>query len=210
MVGLLGLVDVADWAPVPTSAYPAALLAVFGGFLVLGAFWGRAGGLIFLGLLALAALPLTMIDLSNIETGSSVEIHPRNVAALEPSYVVDAGAIVVDLSAIDPKTLDGRDLEITSSLGEITVIVPDDATVAAEATLGALGEAQVFDETRSDIGGFELARTHVAGKEGSAPGLADDADLRLTATADLGAINVYEESDPRAAAFIGKPERSNP
>lgn len=207
VVGVLGLVDVADWMPVPTSAYPAALLAVFGGFLVLGAFWGRAGGLIFLGLiflglLSLAALPLTMIDMSNLETGSSIEIHPRSVAALETSYVVDAGAIVVDLSAIDPKTLDGRDLDITSSFGEITVIVPDDATVAAEATLGALGEAQVFDETRSDLGGFVLARTHVAGEEGSQPGLADEADLRLTATADLGAINVYEESDPRAVRFI--------
>ena len=210
VMGVLGLVDVADWMPVPTSAYPAALLAVFGGFLVLGAFWGRAGGLIFLGLLALAALPLTMIDLSNIETGSTVEIHPRSVAALETSYVVEAGAIVVDLSAIDPKTLDGRDLEITSSFGEITVIVPDDATVAAEATVGALGEAQVFDETRSDIGGFALTRTHVAGEEGSEPGLADDADLRLTTTADLGAIKVYEESDPRAARFVGTVERSNP
>ncbi|OIJ26982.1 PspC domain-containing protein [Nocardioides luteus] len=208
VVGVLGLIDVADWMPVPTSAYPAALLAVFGGFLVLGAFWGRAGGLIFFGLLALAALPLTMIDLSDIETGSSVEIHPRSVAALETSYAVDAGAIVVDLSAIDPKTLDGRDLEITSSFAEITVIVPDDATVAAQATVGALGEAQIFDETRSDIGGFALTRTHVAGKEGSEPGLADDADLHLTTTADLGAINVYEESDPRAARFVGTAERS--
>lgn len=210
VVGVLGLVDVADWMPVPTSAYPAALLAVFGGFLVLGAFWGRAGGLIFLGLVSLAALPLTMIDMSNLETGSSIEIHPRSVAALESSYVVDAGAIVVDLSAIDPETLDGRDLDITSSFGEITVIVPDDATVAAEATLGALGEAQVFDETRSDLGGFALARTHVAGEEGSEPGLADDADLHLTATADLGAINVYEESDPRAVRFVGTAGRRTP
>ncbi|WP_328527273.1 PspC domain-containing protein [Nocardioides sp. NBC_00368] len=209
-VGVLGLVDVAGWAQVPASAYPAALLAVFGGFLVLGAFWGRAGGLIFLGLVSLAALPLTMIDMSNLETGSSIEIHPRSVAALETSYVVDAGAIVVDLSAIDPKTLDGHDLDITSSFGEITVIVPDDATVAAEATLGALGEAQVFDETRSGLGGFVLARTHVAGEEGSEPGLTDDADLHLTATADLGAINIYEESDPRAVRFVGTAERRTP
>ena len=210
VVGVLGLVDVADWAPVPTSAYPAALLAVFGGFLVLGAFWGRAGGLIFLGLMALVALPLTMIDPSTLETGSNVEIHPRSVAALESSYVVDAGAIVVDMSAIDPATLDGRDLDITSSFGEITVVVPDDATVAVEAKVGALGEAQVFDETRSDVGGFTLTRTHVADEEGSEPGLADDADLRLSATADVGAINVYEESDPRAARFVDTTERSTP
>jgi len=210
VVGVLGLVDVADWTPVPTSAYPAALLAVFGGFLVLGAFWGRAGGLIFLGLLALAALPLTMIDPSNIDTGSSIESHPRNVAMLESSYQVDAGEILLDMSAIEAKTLEGRELDINSSLGEITVIIPDDATVAVDASVGTLGEAQVFDETRSDVGGFNLARTHLAGEKGSEPGLADDADLRLTATADVGAINVYEESDPRAAAFVGTAERSNP
>ncbi|WP_176884366.1 PspC domain-containing protein [Nocardioides sp. YR527] len=208
VVGVLGLVDVADWAPVPTSAYPAALLAVFGGFLVLGAFWGRAGGLIFLGLMALVALPLTMIDPSNFETGSSIEAHPRTVAALESSYVVDAGSIVLDMSAIDPKTLEGRDLDITSTFGEITVIVPDDATVSVEATMGTLGEAKVFDETRSDVGGFVVTRSHVAGEEGSEPGLAEDADLRLTATAELGAINVYEESDPRAVRFVDTPERS--
>ncbi|GGU08670.1 PspC domain-containing protein [Nocardioides albus] len=210
VVGVLGLIDVADWAHIPTSAYPAALLAVFGGFLVLGAFWGRAGGLIFLGLLALAALPLTMIDPSNIQTGSSVESHPQSVAALESSYVVDAGAIVLDLSAIDPKTFEGRDLDISSSLGEITVIVPDDATVSVEATIDALGEAQVFDETRSEAGGFTVERTHVAGETGSKSGLADDADLELTASADLGAINVYEKSDPRAARFVEPTERSTP
>lgn len=210
VVGVLGLIDVADWAPVPTSAYPAALLAVFGGFLVLGAFWGRAGGLIFLGLLALAALPLTMIDPSNIDTGSSIESHPQSVAMLESSYQVDAGEIMLDMSAIDPKTFAGRDLDINSSFGEITVIVPDDATVAVDASVSALGEARIFDETRSDVGGFNLTRTHVAGKEGSEPGLADDADLHLTTTADVGAISVFEESDPRAAAFVKTVERSNP
>lgn len=210
VVGVLGLVDVANWMPVPTSAYPAALLAVFGGFLVLGAFWGRAGGLIFLGLLALTALPLTMIDPSNIETSSNIESHPQSVAVLESSYDVDAGEILLDMSAIDAKTLDGRELEINSSFGEITVIVPDDATVAVDASISALGEARVFDETRSDVGGFDLARTHVAGKEGSEPGLADDADLRLTTTADIGAISVFAESDPRAAAFIETAERSTP
>ncbi|NGN94044.1 PspC domain-containing protein [Nocardioides sp. KC13] len=202
VVGVLGLVDVADWMPVPTSAYPAALLAVFGAFLVLGAFWGRAGGLIFLGLLALVALPITMIDFSNFDAGRSVEIHPRTVAALESNYVVDVGEIVVDLSAIDPATLDGRELEIVSELGEITVIVPDDATVAVEAKIGAMGEAQVFDETRGDFGGFTMERTHVAGKKGSENGLDEDADLLLTTTADAGAINIYAESDPRAARFL--------
>jgi hypothetical protein len=210
VVGVLGLIDVADWMPVPTSAYPAALLAVFGGFLVLGAFWGRAGGLVFLGLLALIALPMTMIDLTALETGSNVEIRPHTVAELESSYLVDAGAVVVDMSAIDPKTLDGRALDITNSFGEIIVIVPDGATVAVEATVRSLGEVQVFDETRSEFGGFTVERTQVADRESSEPGRAEDADLHLTATVDLGEITVYEESDPRIAEPWNSSERRTP
>lgn len=210
VVGVLGLVDVADWMPVPTSAYPAALLAVFGAFLVLGAFWGRAGGLIFLGLMALIALPLTMVNPANIETGTNIESHPRTVAVLEPSYEIEAGELVLDLSAIDPRTFKGRDLEITTSLGEIVVIVPDDATVAVDATVGAIGEARVFDESHSEFGGFKLERTHVAGEKGGEPGLADAPDLRVTAKAEVGAIDVYEASDPRAADFVRTRERSTP
>ncbi|WP_170225248.1 PspC domain-containing protein [Nocardioides albertanoniae] len=210
VMGVLGLLDVLDRVPVPNSAYPAALLVVFGGFLVLGAFWGRAGGLIFLGLIALVALPLTTVDPSTLETGSSIEAHPRSVAALESSYEFGVGAIVLDTSAIDPKTFEGRDLAITSSFGEITVIVPDDATVSVEAKVGALGEAQIFDEKRTDLGGFTMERSRVAGEEGSRPGLADAADLRLTATSDVGAINVYTESDPRAARFTDSTEVVTP
>ena len=205
-MGVLGLLDVFNWMPVPTSAYPAGLLVVFGGFLVLGAFWGRAGGLIFLGLIALAALPVTMINPSTLETGSTIEAHPRSVSALEDSYHFGAGAIVLDMSAIDPKTLEGRDLEIVSAFAEITVIVPDDATVSVDTSVGALGDTQVFDEARTDFGRFTVDRTHVAGEDGSRPGLAKDADLRLTVTADVGAINVYAESDPRAARFIDTTE----
>ena len=53
-VGVLGVVDLAG-ASVAPSAYPALMLALTGGFLLLGAFWGRAGGLIVVGLLAAAA-----------------------------------------------------------------------------------------------------------------------------------------------------------
>src|SRR3954447_360137 len=53
-LGVLAVVDLAG-ARVAPSAYPALVLALSGAFLLLGAFWGRAGGLILVGLLAAGA-----------------------------------------------------------------------------------------------------------------------------------------------------------
>ena len=52
-VGILGMVDVSG-VDVPGSAYPALALGITGVMLVVGAFFGRAGGLILLGLLIAA------------------------------------------------------------------------------------------------------------------------------------------------------------
>ncbi len=48
---MLGIADLAG-APVADAAYPALALATIGAMLVVGAFYGRAGGLILLGLIA--------------------------------------------------------------------------------------------------------------------------------------------------------------
>ena len=53
-VGIVGIVDVAG-APVAGSTYSAVVLGVVGVMLVIGSFFGRAGGLILVGLLAAAA-----------------------------------------------------------------------------------------------------------------------------------------------------------
>ena len=64
MVGLVlvATFDLAGW-DAPTSAYPAVVLASCGVMLLVGAFYGRAGGLIFVGLLAaLATLAATAVQ----------------------------------------------------------------------------------------------------------------------------------------------------
>ena len=47
-IGTLGVIDVAG-TDVPEAGYPALAMALTGAMLVLGAFWGRAGGLILVG-----------------------------------------------------------------------------------------------------------------------------------------------------------------
>ena len=52
-VGVVGIVDVSG-AAVADSTYPAVVVGVVGVMLLVGAFYGRAGGLIFVGLVASA------------------------------------------------------------------------------------------------------------------------------------------------------------
>ena len=53
-VGVVGIVDVSG-APVAGSTYPAVVVGVVGVMLLIGSFYGRAGGLILVGLLATGA-----------------------------------------------------------------------------------------------------------------------------------------------------------
>ena len=105
-LGALGLYDVSG-GDVLTSAYPALALAVIGLVLVLGAFVGRAGGLIFLGLVAAAALAVTSVVGSIGATGfrdaDRIDVAPTSASSVLDSYDVTTGRAVVDLSHVtDP------------------------------------------------------------------------------------------------------------
>ncbi len=77
MIDLAGA-DIAD------GAYPAVALGVSGAMLVLGSFWGRAGGIILLGLVsAIATAGATVVD--QIETGH-IDARPLTASAVESEY----------------------------------------------------------------------------------------------------------------------------
>jgi phage shock protein PspC (stress-responsive transcriptional regulator) len=212
VAGLLGLADVANWFPVSDSAYPAAVTAVFGAFLVLGAFWGRAGGLIALGLVSLLVLAgttaVSMVGRTGMHFTTPVDAQPQTVAELEETYSFSVGAARIDLGELDADTLDGERVQIRGEVGEITVIVPDDASVAVDARITGPGEAKVFETTGGDIDGAHLERTLEANANTSSEGEDPDADLHITALTDVGAIKIFRESDPRAEDVRDAIERS--
>nr|WP_246321610.1 PspC domain-containing protein [Nocardioides panzhihuensis] len=212
VAGLLGLADVANWFPVSGSAYPAAVTAVFGAFLVLGAFWGRAGGLIALGLASLLVLAGTtafsMVDRTGLQFTRPLDAQPQTVAELEETYSFSVGAARIDLGELDADTLDGERVEIRGEVGEITVIVPYDASVAVDARITGPGEAKVFETTAGDIDGAHLERTLEANANTSSKGEDPEADLHITAFTEVGAINIFRESDPKAEDVRDAIERS--
>lgn len=180
LVGVLGTIDLAG-ADVPLAAYPATVLATSGVMLLVGAFYGRAGGLILVGLVAAAATAAaTVVD--DVSAGR-VNATPASAAALDPGYDLGMGEIRVDLGEIeDLEALDGRTLDLDLRFGRIHVIVPEDGLdVVVDADIEGAGEARVFDD-RSD-GSLEAA--HDGGPD--VPELTINADLLF------GEIDVHTE-----------------
>ncbi|MDO7867584.1 PspC domain-containing protein [Nocardioides jiangxiensis] len=182
-LGILGVVDLGGTDVIP-AAYPALALAIVAALLLLGSFWGRAGGLIFLGLLL---IPVTLVStVAHTWDGRDITYAPTSLTALSDhgySYHEDTGRLVLDLTRVaDPASLEGHVVEADLAVGEIEVIVPDDINVRATAKVNGPGGFQVFGQ---DGGGIQTSNTAGIGVD------TDDAHtLRIRAEVNVGHIIV--------------------
>lgn len=142
-LGSLGLYE-ASGGTVVDAAYPALALAVVGAMLVVGAFAGRPGGLILLGIIAALALGITSTVDGNWNRDTRIAETPLTAARLSDGYSVTAGRIQLDLTQVrDLQNLDGRRLAVDAEAGEIVVIVPDGVDVDVDASIRFGGEVEV-------------------------------------------------------------------
>ena len=185
-LGVLGVVDLAG-ASVAPSAYPALVLALSGVFLLVGAFWGRAGGLILVGLLAAGATAgATIGDQWDPHTTTVV---PAQAAEVQSTYSMDVGELVVDLSEVrDPQALNGREITVTGNVGHLDIRVPADVTVVANTHVTGVGGINAFDR---DGGGIDTDLTAVHSAGPGAPRLTLDVELHV------GGIDVHTEPNFR-------------
>jgi phage shock protein PspC (stress-responsive transcriptional regulator) len=143
-VGVLGIVDLAG-AGVADSAYPCLALATTGVMLLVGAFWGRAGGLIALGVVA--ALATAGSTAAGEVDGGEIDSAPRTAAAVDDFYDLTAGRIVLDLTRVaDLEELDGRTIDLDVTFGRIEVIVPQGLDVDVDAVVDAAGHTALFGD----------------------------------------------------------------
>jgi phage shock protein PspC (stress-responsive transcriptional regulator) len=151
--GLLGIADVAG-APVADAAYPALAVAICGVMLVVGAFFGRAGGIIALGLVA--ALGLAGATAAHEVDADSVTEHPltaAEVAADGYDYSLGVGEQRLDFSGIaDLEALDGRTIAVHGDAGSIDITVPQGAYVRVVAQIDGPGEIKLFGADRNGWG----------------------------------------------------------
>lgn len=172
-LGVLGLVDVTG-ASVPDAAYPALALAVAGAWLVVGSVFGRPGGLVLLGAVALVGTTFAQIAEPTFDGERDLVQRPVRAAGLAGRYDVPAGRAEIDLTAIrDLESLDGRRLRVDVNAGEIVLVVPVGLTVDLDAEVAAGGEVTTPDGTR---GGWGVAVTETLTAE----------DRRATLDVDLG------------------------
>lgn len=171
LLGLLGVADVAG-ADVPDSAYPALAVAVIGIMLVIGAWYGRAGGLIALGLLA--SLGLAGATGADNYEGSQTSA-PTTASAVQDTYEMGIGELVVDLSQVsDPENLAGRDISIDAGVGHVVIVLPDDVDSRVNAKVDGPGNILIDGE---DFGGVETSKSWFRNTTG---------DGTVTIDADLG------------------------
>jgi phage shock protein PspC (stress-responsive transcriptional regulator) len=179
--GVLGVVDLAG-ADVTPSAYPALALGIIAAMLLVGSFWGRAGGLIAVGLVAAVVTGVTTA--AGSWEDERIRETPGTAGEVRSSYELEAGDLVVDMSRIqDVEELDGRTLEIDGGAGSIEVVVPDGMDVSVSADVG-VGEARLFDQYNGGLGVSDEAR-----RDGgpSAP------DLTLRIDLGVGEVVVRDE-----------------
>jgi len=140
-------------------------LALFlvAGAMIVGAWLGRARGLIPIAiLLGFALFVANLIDVP-LQGGAGDRLFvPASVAELRSPYRLSAGELRIDLRHVD---FAGRTVPVVASLaaGDIVVTVPAGVAVAVDAHVGA-GDLLVFGRDWSGIGIDE--RVERAGAEG--------------------------------------------
>lgn len=150
--GILGVVDVSG-VDVVGSAYPALALALTAAMLVLGAFWGRAGGLVLVGLVA--ALATGLATAGSDWEAERTRYVPTSALEVRDGYRQGAGELFVDLSGVqDVEGLGGRTVRVEGGIGRIEVVAPEGIDVRVRGAVGGPGELSLLGERSS---GFEVS-----------------------------------------------------
>ena len=135
--------------------------------LLVGAFVGRPGGLIALGIVATLALGIT----SGVEASTDWEQRSRTRAAMpltapltvQDNYSVPNGEILLDLTRVrDIAALDGREIDVHLNAGEIDVTLPPGLNADVDADMRFAGDISI-DGSTAEASTCQLNRTLSSG-----------------------------------------------
>jgi hypothetical protein len=141
--GVVALVDSAGWVHFTTAGVLASGLVLVGAALLLSAWYGRAHGLIPIGvLLLLATIPAVTIDVPISGGIGERTYHPTSQAEMRSKYDLGIGHAMLDLRDV-PLTDHVTRIKSSLGVGELDVDVPDNVRVDVRAHAGA-GTTDIF------------------------------------------------------------------
>jgi phage shock protein PspC (stress-responsive transcriptional regulator) len=185
-IGGASLLDAADVVDADAGAIAAGALVLTGLGLVVGTWFGRARGLIALGIpLALVAVVLSFVDVPLRGGIGERDYRPADLSELESRYELGIGQLTVDLRDIELRD-DRRTLDVSLGIGELVVVVPSDLTVEVNATASA-GEIVLFGHSDD---GLDVESSTTRDGDALRPGTLD-----LEAEVGLGSLKVLDEND---------------
>jgi len=172
-LGLLGLYEYAG-NNVVDAAYPALALTVTGVMLVVGAFVGRPGGLILIGIVSAIAMGIASAT-GGFEDAKRLNYSPASTSEVRALYTFQNAELSLDLSRIsDPESLDT--IRVKGGAGRIEVILPRTVIVDVDADIKVVGGYSIGD---SDGGGFQQSPSVTFGGSPGDPTVHLDLDLRV-------------------------------
>ncbi len=179
-LGLLAVADNMAGVRVLPGQYAGAGVLALGLGLLVAAWWGRARVLILVGLLVLPMAGVAAFLTVPLEGGfADTDFQPATLSEVPAAYRLVAGQLWIDLTQLDaggqPVTIDA-----SVGVGEIYVIVPEDATVEVTSSVQG-GRILVFGHRQVGTG---LTEYVAAASPGS--GLT----LHLNLEAGLGQVQV--------------------
>nr|WP_296065550.1 PspC domain-containing protein [uncultured Actinoplanes sp.] len=181
VIGLMAAIDMAG-ASIAISAYFAAALITIALGLVVGAWFGRARGLIALALLTTLGLFVsTGAERWGGEIGNSV-YRPLTLAAVADRYDFAAGNATLDLRRVD-FTGQTQNVTVTMKVGQLRVLLPENVDTKATVQVDN-GRARVLGK---HFDGREIAGEQV---ENVGPDGAGGGNLTLDLQLDTGNLEV--------------------
>jgi len=202
VTGLAAVLDNLGVVELTLGRALALFVTVIGLGLLVGGWWGRAWGLIPIGLLLIPVVALASLADSEPLTGGFGERlwQPRTTAEVRPVYRLAGGELIVDLRGV-PFGPGSTTVEASLAAGRLLVVVPDEVTADVRGRAG-VGNLDLFETGDEDWGvqvDSSLTQPPVeAPKAGAAP------TVRLDVHVGYGLVEVRRASDPRPLTQVGR------
>jgi len=182
VLGITAALDAGDAVQPAPEDYLALTVGVLGLGLVVGAWYGRARGLIWLGLPLVLALVVIGSSGISLEGGAGDRRYaPQRAAQIEEEYRVGVGNLRLDLTDVDFTEQLVR-TKLSAGVGNVEVLLPPDVDVSIDARAG-LGEVNVLGRTENGTAATRSVVDHGSSGDGSI-------DLVLDLDVNIGQVEV--------------------